>query len=42
MTDGLVKVTEVLAIFCLIPINFNGLKGEALAIKITFVFFDGY
>lgn len=37
MTDGLVKVSEVLANFCLIPINFKGLKEEALAIKITFV-----
>lgn len=37
MTNGLVKVNEVLANFCLIPINFKGRKEEALAIKITFV-----
>lgn len=38
MTDGIVKVREVLADFCLSPVNFNGLKEEALVIKITFLF----
>ncbi|KAI9521069.1 hypothetical protein NQZ68_010771 [Dissostichus eleginoides] len=38
MTDGPVKVREVLGGFCLILINFNGLREEALDIQITFVF----
>lgn len=38
MTDGLVKVAEVLDNLCWIPINFSSLKEEALVIKIAFVF----